>query len=185
MRLFLRKYWPVLLACLVVCLPALATLPKASWATGEILRSADLTADMAHLEAGLRGGTHTLIVNADVSAAAAIQNTKLKAPTPKGMVYASATCNVNGACALAYQQPTGFFTSVVRTAQGFYTITLAVPRPNSVWHATAGPNSSGNCIVEAPLSTTQAAMDCVDFAGAAKDQGFTIVVWDNDANSGE
>lgn len=185
---FIARWWPVIVALLVTAGVSYATLPKASWASGDVLRASDLTADMQHLEAGLKGGSHTAIVNADISASAAILNSKLKVANPKAILYVS-SC-VGTPCTITMQSPASFYSSVTRASPGSYLATFTTPRTNATYFAVAVSNSTGanapyHCYAHSP-GVNDISIACFRKDGTtADDPNVGLVLYDDNNVSGE
>jgi hypothetical protein len=150
-----------------------------TWTT-ETLRYSDLNTTFQHIHDNLRGGTHTLIVNADLSASAAVAHSKLATPAllPKAFGTVAPDCSASP-CTLTINSG---FTSITRTGAGEYTGTLSSARANTTYTATVTPFDTAGlrgCRMTSVTSTTVFTFSCYD-AAAAVDTGFTVLVWDND-----
>ncbi len=153
-----------------------------SWSNAEALTASDLNANFTHLH-GLMVGSHgARLVNADVSASAAIATTKLAANLliPKTWV----TLPYTGA-ATGVGEFSGGSATVAHTSPGVYTVTLGYTATNNVYGVVTTPHTNGaitgTCEVTTSVSTTTVfVVTCLNNAGAATDMGFTAVVYDND-----
>lgn len=171
-------------AALAVPWVAFATLPKPSWSNGETVRAVDLNANFQHLEAAAKGGSHTAIVNADISNSAAIAHNKLATPSLVPKLWAlvgdtSASCTASP-CTLTVSVGV---TSVTRSSQGDYVVTFPA-RANAVfapmvslveWAAGNGVGCNTNT-----RTTTTFGVKCTDAAGADQDAAFVVMLFDND-----
>ena len=147
-----------------------------SWSAGEIISSSDLNRNFTHLHATMVGGHGARLVNADVSATAAIAHTKLATPAllPQAWLVLGSTC-VATPC-------TGFtdvgFATVTRASAGVYSATLDVARTD-VTYAVFATGSATDCVGGAN-TTTVINVNCYAHAGgAATDDLFQIMIMDN------
>lgn len=129
---------------LLIPLAAYASLPK-TWGA-EVLRYSDLNANFAHVEAALRGGTHTAIVNADISASAAIAHTKLASPhgLPKAFALVSTgPCPNSGTTNCTLSVSAGVTSVASATTTGRYNVTLSPLPPTSNFAVLLTPINTG------------------------------------------
>jgi hypothetical protein len=103
-----------------------------TWTTNERLKSADLNSNFQHIHNALVGGTHTAIVNADLSGSAAIAHSKLATPAlvPKAWGRVTSLCNVVGACTVGQSSK---ITSISYSTTGVnhYDVVLAYTPTNA------------------------------------------------------
>ncbi len=107
------------------------------WTNGDALTAADLNAVFAHIHGTMVGGHGARLVNADVSASAAISQSKIVrgANIPRAWAASSTVCTSNGACALSASNN---ITSVSRTAGGQYSVVLAYTTTDAGYMAMTG-----------------------------------------------
>lgn len=151
-----------------------------TWSSGETLTSSDLNANFAHIHNYMVGGHGGRLVNADVSASAAIASTKIQygGGIAKSHVGVYVACGCGAApCFCTLNNPYNV-TSVQKTATGTYRVT---------WNFTAAktPNvqvttvTSGNICTTATPTTTTVDITCVDLdTPAATDSAFTFTLWE-------
>lgn len=182
----IRNHWKKMLLGLAVLVPltAWATLPKASWSAGDRLRAADLTADMQHLEAALRGGTHTAIVNADISAGALIDHSKLSVPAliPKlwTSVYSATPCDGATSATCTMIAGSGVASVVGDGGDGRYVVTFTAARPNVAYGALVTANAVNVFCYVDNLTTTTVGVFCRNAGDTFTDTNFTVMLMDND-----
>jgi len=146
----------------------------------ETLRYADLNSNFAHIHDNMVGGHGARLVNADVSASAAIAHSKMATPAllPKAMAAVLSDCS-GSPCTLSMSSG---FTSITRTGTGEYTGTLSAARANTTYGVQVTAfDATGirGCRHTSVTSTTAFTFSCFD-AAAAVDTGFMVTVWDND-----
>ena len=150
-----------------------------TWSAGQILTPTDLNANFAHIHNNMVGGHGARLVDADVSATAAIATTKLAggALIPRAWSQMTAECTVNGTCALA---DSSGITSVVRTGEGAYTVTLSQTRTGNYLTLLTMFNSTTEMCTVQTQTTTTFTMSCHFTAtGVAEDGAFGLLVMDN------
>jgi hypothetical protein len=176
----MKKYLPHFLFVLLVGGVATASAIKV-WTTGETLRAADLNSNFAHIH-NTKVGDGILLVNADVSASAAISHSKLASPSLVPVAFAYVDNGVGAACAVSPCTATGTgVTSVTRVSPGLYTVTLSAARLDTRYAITAShmgalahicnPVNTGSLIAFNLL--------CVTAGGVATDSLFSFVMLDN------
>lgn len=159
-----------------------------TWSNGEVLTASQLNANFQHIHNLMVGGHGARLVDADVSAAAAISTSKLAAyrlmpRTWVTMSFANAACGTAaGAC--TETSPTG--TTIVGNAVGLYTVTLGYTAADTTYGVVITPVSNGGavnstCIVGNVPTTTTFLVYCENDANppVAADTGFTAVVYDD------
>jgi hypothetical protein len=148
-----------------------------TWSTHETLRASDINANFSHIHNEMVGGEGARLVNADVSASAAIAHSKLATPAllPKAMAVMTTTCTA-GTCALAASSGV---TSIAFVSTGVYTVTIPA-RLNAVYGATVTPHLVTLQCYTDTYTTTTFAIRCTDFASGVKNGAFTVAVFDND-----
>lgn len=172
------------------------------WSSGEALRPSDLNDNFAHIHNLMVGGHGARLVNADVSASAAIAQSKIAgyAAFPKGWAHVAASCTSNP-CTIA-DQSGSFVTSIARVGAGIYTVTLGTAPANAAFGVQIAPTCPTGTTGAVPVGVScgvtglqtiapQFTIDCWDVSqlaygtvgdgGSARvDCGFTITVWDED-----
>jgi hypothetical protein len=148
---------------------AVAAGPIHSWSVGEYISSTDLNAALTHLHNSVGHGHGPVIVNADVSASAAIAHSKMATPAllPKAWASLNATCTA-GTCTLV---DSSVVTSVAYVSAGVYTVNF--PTRGSANYgalATAYGNYDLACSVTAKAATT-ATVTC---ANMGMDAGISV-----------
>lgn len=180
------KHLPTILALLLTATMAIAGTIK-TWSSGETLRSADLNSNFSHIHTTMVGGHGARLVNADVSASAAIDHSKMATPAlfPKAWAAISSASCTSTPCTI---NASSGVTSITRSATGTYSV-LIPARTNtaygvmvqSVAPSGATATTMAVCYVEPIISTTTIAVDCFKNDGTgAQDTGFTILILDND-----
>lgn len=149
-----------------------------TWTT-ETLRSADLNSNFQHLHENLRGGTHTLIVNADVSSSAAISHSKMATP---GLMAKLFVADISGAVCAAGTCTTevavGAVTSVTFVSTGVYQINFS-DRGNAVYGALATSNTASTYCRADNYTATSYRIECRTDANVLTNVLFTTVMWDD------
>lgn len=191
-RKFLQKYGLFIVAILIVVSPAIAGTIH-TFANGEALTAANLNQPLQHIHNTMVGGHGARLVDADVSASAAITHSKLKTPSlvPKAWatVNFSAGCvSVNGACSesstgVVYSQ----VTSITRTGTGVYQVVLSYTPANTGFAVIVGTEAAATPAFTSCTATSKATssphflIQCADLATpSAANAGFDFVVMDND-----
>lgn len=178
----------------VVILGLMSTLAVASaikvWSPGDVLSTTDLNANFSHIHSLMVGGHGARLVDADVSASAAIAHSKMATPgvIAKGafIVGSGTTPCTAGTCTLSMSS--GVTPTVVWNSTGNYTMTISA-RADAFWGLTVTPLYCGAasagcwCNVQTGTSTTNATIQCFSAttvpAIAAVNAVFTAVIWDN------
>lgn len=178
----------------VVCSIALVALagPIKTWQAGEVITASDLNANFQHIHNRMVGGHGARLVNADVSASAAIAHSKMATPAllPKAMGGVVTACSV-GPCSWGFNS--GHTSTFARASAGNYTMTLSAARANATYgvQATCGGSASTGAVPcvcgvrNGTISTTTYQIDCSVFVTDGgvqqnEDVAFTVVVFDND-----
>lgn len=183
---------------IVVCIAAVLMVGTSfagtikTWANGDVLTVTDLNANFQHIHNLMVGGHGARLVNADVSASAAISTSKLAAyrNIPRTWVtvtYANRACG-SGASACTETSPSG--SSVTGNAAGSYLVTLGYTATDSTYGVTVTAMDTGGSVlspycVTLGYSTTAFTLDCYSdqaapgAAPAKLDMGFTAVVYDD------
>jgi hypothetical protein len=151
-----------------------------TWSAGQILTPTDLNANFAHIHNNMVGGHGARLVDADVSATAAIATTKLAAGAliPKAWVAVTSTCSA-GTCTMA---DSSGMTSCVFNSTGNYTCTLSSARPATSYMAVASGLSSttaGDFCSATVLSTTTFGVICYRVGTGVTNMPFHALVMDN------
>lgn len=149
------------------------------WSTNDTLTAVDLNGNFAHIHNTMVGGHGARLVNADVSAAAAISHTKLATPplVPKMWGVVTATC----AATPCVVTGSSGLTSITRASTGSYAVNFPA-RTDNVYAVLITPNNNDvHCRYGAP-STTAVGIECrtIGSAPAQVDTGFSVLVMDND-----
>ena len=153
-----------------------------TWAPGDVFLSSDINSTLQHIHNSMVGSGHNLLVNADVSASAAITHSKLATPAlvPKAWAYVAATC-ASGTCTLAASS--GISSITAGGTNGTYTVTFSTARADANYGVIVTPmNPDANgymCGLESPLLTTAFSFDCYKHDNTASDVGFSVMVLDN------
>lgn len=161
--------------------------PIKNWSSGEIITSTDLNANFNHIHSVMVGGHGARLVNADVSASAAISHSKLATPAllPKAMGIITSACTSSPCSWAANSGHTSTFT---RASAGNYTMTLSSARANTTYgaHVTCSGNGADPCVCyfRGVSSTTQYQVDCSVFVtdGGVRqnaDFPFTVTIYDD------
>lgn len=170
----MKRKWGILAAVLIGGL-AVAS-PIKTWIVGEVISYTDLNANFLHIHSLMVGGHGPRLVNADVSASAAISHSKLATPALVPKIWAQvANCTANPCTVSA----TSGVTSVGWTSAGLMTVNFAA-RVNANYAAivAASAVSNRNCAPTAQTTTT-VTVTCQDLASAAANSGFTILIMDD------
>jgi hypothetical protein len=177
---FLKRYGVVIVAACLVAVVSYGGSIKV-W-VAEALRYVDLNANFAHIHNTMVGGHGARLVDADVSASAAIAHSKLATPAlvPKAWVQV-ASCASNP-CTIVVSSRV---TSVNRTGAGVYNVDLSYTPPNTAFSVQITPQdatAARHCVLSdtSASSTDSVEFNCFDAAGAAADSGFGVWVMDND-----
>jgi hypothetical protein len=154
-----------------------------SWTTGDVLNSNDLNANFSHLHNLMVGGHGARLVNADVSASAAIAHTKMATPAllPKATVIvgANGTPCAAGTCTLR-ENVGGIISSVTYAAGSQYTVNFPV-RSNADYTVLITPQTTDRqCQVMSTTTTTGFTYKCYTAAGVAADAVAGVVLFDQD-----
>jgi len=146
------------------------------WATGETIRSSDLNANFAALNAYT--GT---ITDSRIDGNAQISHSKLKTPglIPKAWVYVAIICTVSP----CVKEESFGFGNINRTSTGKYTLNLSYGPKNTNFATlvTAKGNAGTNlyCMVTGQDGTS-VLIECQNAAGTFTDAAFSVVVMDID-----
>jgi hypothetical protein len=148
------------------------------WTTGQVVTASALNTNFTNLKNG-KVGSGVLLVNADVSASAAIAHSKLATPAllPKAWAYVAAVCA--GACTLSDSLQV---TSITRTGAGVYEVVLSYTPANNLFLALPSSHTANvHCIVNGhATSSPQFIIRCyTDTTGAATDASLGVLVMDS------
>lgn len=159
-----------------------------NWTPGENITTTDLNAALNHIHTKMVGGHGARLVDADVSAAAAISTSKLAAyrNIPVAWGITTAVCAASP-CTIVSSNGV---TSITRTGVGIYVVTLSAARPNvsynpivaPIYH-TGGVETLKICaLTGGSLTTTTFGVECLEAADGttAANGSFSFVVYDND-----
>ena len=157
-----------------------------TWGT-ETLRASDLNSNFAHIHNTMVGGHGARLVDADVSAAAAIAHTKMATPAllPKVWAFVGPTSCTSTPCTVA---ATSGVSSITRTSAGLYVVNFAT-RSNAVYGTLVTPSTNDRFCTAGTLTTTSVTIRCIAFdsgvawgaaAYALSDVAFTVFIMDND-----
>ena len=153
-----------------------------SWSSGDTLTTTDLNANFAHIHNAMVGGHGARLVDADVSASAAIGYTKLQ----NGRGIARAWADVESICSAdpCTISESLNVTSIARASEGVYTLTLAYTATDNVFAAFVSTSSSTILALcqGVSTSTTTATINCFEADGsiAVEDAAFHVVIFDGD-----
>ena len=146
-----------------------------TWST-EVLLSSDLNATFEHIHGALRGGSHTLITNADLSASAAIAHTKMATPglLSKGWASLSAVCAA-GTCAQA--EASGIAFTITFVSDGLYNVAFAA-RTDAAYAAFATALTVDHYCTVHTQSTSAFRVECQLHDGVATNTAFNVMLMD-------
>lgn len=149
------------------------------WNGSEAVVYTGLNSNFAHIHNTMVGGHGARLVNADVSTSAAIAHSKMATPAllPKAWAAVDASCS-SSPCTVA--EGSGV-TSIARTGQGVYTVTLSYTPTNSKFAVMVTADSSLKLYCKSINHATAAPhteITCYDETGAVQDTGFQFVVMD-------
>lgn len=153
-----------------------------SWNGTEVVTNTDINTNFSHIHDNMVGGHGARLVNADVSASAAISHAKLATPAlvPKAWASVTTACSADPCTITA---SSGIATAR-RTAAGNYYVTFSVARPNDSYGVVITPGMGSaqiQCKME-DYETASAIFICENQStGADADIGWTIMILDNDA----
>lgn len=149
-----------------------------SWSSGDVVRAADLNANFTHIHNTMVGGHGARLVNADVSASAAIAHSKMATPAllPKAWAFI-ASCNTSITCTQTVG--TGVTSVTSNATAGQYVITWATPRANANYIVVITSNTASTFCVTNTYTTTTAAVECLDDADAPHIAGFGFILMDD------
>jgi len=168
----MKKYLPHLLLALLFAAYANAG-SLYSWSSGETLSASQLNANFAHIHNNMVGGHGARLVDADVSASAAISRTKLQyygsLPVAAAKVGSGTTACSSGTCTLGDSTNV---TSVVRNSSGNYTITWAVNFGDTEYIVLVTSGGGAADCYALPASATTATVIC------STDRVFHVLVMD-------
>lgn len=147
--------------------------------TTETLTASDLNTVLQHIHNAMVGGHGARLVNADVSASAAISHSKLATPAlvPKAFAAVLAACG-SSPCTVASSSGVS---AITRASAGSYTVTFTNARANANYAVLASQHTTGifECRVETIVAASFAVI-CFNSAGTATDSAFSVMVMDND-----
>lgn len=177
----MKRYAPFIIAALVFAGIAGASSIKV-WVAGETLSVADLNSNFAHIHNLMVGGHGGRLVNADVSASAAISHSKLASPAllPKAFASQEVVCD-GGTCTPAVVSR---ITTITRTGTGVYTVNISPSLTNTDYAVFVTPSlcaaASNVCFCRSNTRNINGVeIVCYDKAGAVTDAAFSISIMDN------
>lgn len=175
----MKKFGKVLVFLLALGGVALAGAIK-TWVSGETLTAADLNSNFAHIHNSMVGGHGARLVNADVSASAAISHTKMATPAllPKAWAFVGAA-GACGASPCTISASSGV-SGVTRGGAGTYSVTLSPARANAVYGVLVTSGTGALYCIGIPASALLVTVVCYDAAGAVTDATFTVQILDDD-----
>ncbi len=151
-----------------------------TWTAGDVLTPSDLTSNFNHIHNLMVGGHGARLVDADVSATAAIQTSKLAAASliPRAWAQMDSTCTSPGVCPLG---DSAGVTSVVRGGStGNYTVNLSSSRTTPFLCLVVGGLTGTVCnCVWASATTATGFCFSSNTAGTAADSRFSFIIMDN------
>jgi hypothetical protein len=173
-----REFWAAALVVVFAATYANAT-SIYSWSSGEVLTSAQLNSNFAHIHNSMVGGHGARLVDSDVSASAAISSSKLAAryliPTAWAKVGAGVTACSAGTCTL---DDSGGSPSVAFVSTGVYTITLQA-QSDTTYAVVLSSQTTDVVCVSVINSTTSVTVTCRDVeTPAVTDAVFSFIVFD-------
>lgn len=171
------------LALLSVLIPLIAFAGYIKvWGPGEVFNVNNLNSNFAHIHSTMVGGHGPRLVNADVSASAAIAHAKLATPglVPKSLVHVgTSTATPCGASPCSWNTLAGFApTNVTRGGAGVYTVTFAV-RTNAIYTVHINSSAGGVYCNAGAFATTNFGVNCFNAAGAPTDSAFQFTLLDD------
>jgi hypothetical protein len=184
----MKNYKLSLLAALVVAGLVVAG-PIKAWNGTETITYTDLNSNFTHLHNSVGHGHGPVIVNADISASAAITHSKLARPGLVPKLWAIVANCTSSPCTVQEQSPangSGGVTSVTRASTGLYTVNFAA-RPNSVTApilTSTGASAGKTCSVTS-YGSSSVGVGCVETVldgglNGLSDDGFSIMILDDD-----
>lgn len=174
----MRKYLPVVIVGLFLASVAGAGAIH-TWANGDTLTAKDLNANFNHIHRNMVGGHGPRLVNADVSATAAISKQKIANgdAVPKGWII-SKTAGCGGTCTIDAHG--GFATvGLVSSGAGTMAFTFTPARTNNNYAVIVSAYNSGDLCWSETYTTTGFTIGCQDSGGAATKEGFSLVLFDD------
>lgn len=172
-----RVIWTAVLTALIVTGIANAGAIK-TWTT-ETLRYSDLNSNFQHIHNTMVGGHGARLLDADVSASAAIAHSKLATPALVPKVWASVLSDCSASpCTVSASSGVS---SITRSGTGEYDVLFSNVRANAVYGALITPfDATGlRSCRQTSAATNGFHVSCFD-AAAAVDTGFTVMILDND-----
>jgi hypothetical protein len=177
--MFKNPYLRVALISALLAMPVMAGAIK-TWVSGDTLTITDLNANMAHMHNSMVGGHGARLVDADVSATAAIGYTKIQ--NGRGIARAWAEVAGTPTCPTTVTISESLnVTEITCAGAGVYVVTLNYTANDNVFAVVASSGSSGVHCAGASTSTTTATITCVDLeTPAVTDTPFQFVIYDAD-----
>lgn len=186
----MRKHIPAILALSLFATLACAGAIK-SWSSSETLRSADLNSNFSHIHNNMVGGHGARLVNADVSASAAISLSKINVtaiayPKAWAQVPLVNLCNTGSYPAACTPLRGTGVTSISNTALGRYQVTLSYT-PTDLDFAVmvtpieaASPGGRACSVLSLATTAPQFSIQCFDLATpTATGVGFSFIIMDD------
>lgn len=180
----MKLFKAVLLSLLVAGVVTASTIKV--WTNGDALTPADLNAVFAHIHNNMVGGHGARLVDADVSASAAIAQSKISglttslASVPKAWAaMISASCG-GAVCAETITAGSGV-ASISHTGTGTWTVTWTVARSDAFYAVMVSPYNANtiNCS-PVTLTTTTVDVNCKGTgATVAADSKWMLFMMDN------
>ncbi len=178
----MKKYAAVFLL-VTVAVTAYATGLK-TWTTRETVSATDLNANFAYVDSRAGHTGAAAIVNADISASAAIATSKLATPTLMPKAWATsydglAPRDSDGLCTIVGSK----VTSITRHTQGIYDVVLAYTPVNDKFAILVTCYTNGQKLYGShsaiSLSPPQFAIICYNEGGAAEDTHVSFIIMDD------
>lgn len=151
-----------------------------SWSSGEVLTHSQLNANFAHIHNNMVGGHGARLVDADVSASAAISRSKIYAGSGMALAWAkvgagttacsSGTCTVDDNYGVSGATHTG--------TAGNYSVVLSPVMSDSTYGIILTSQTDDRFCTGAASAASTVVVQCRDSGGAAQNAVFTIVVYD-------
>lgn len=157
------------------------------WSSGEIIQATDLNAALLHIHSLMVGGHGPRLVNADVSASAAIATSKLAdgASIPKAFAVVTGgssigtTCT-SGTCTLWNSHNV---TSVTHVSTGVYQVVLAYTATDATYTVIGSGifSNSQMCqpALQSNMTTAGFRISCTDTSNSPQDGEFSFLVVDD------
>lgn len=148
-----------------------------TWTSGNTLTATDLNSNFQHIHNNMVGGHGARLVDADVSATAAVSHSKLAVPAlvPKAWAFVGNAVCAASPCAIA---DSSGISGITRSGAGVYPATITSARTGALYGAWATSNTAALYAVAEVTSATVVTVRCYDAAAVPTDCAFSVVVMD-------